>query len=157
MNENETIEKYFKNCGFGQHKETARFLLENTIKLLDEFNVNYFLISGTLLGYVRHNDFIPWDDDIDLIVDSSFVTKLEEIKNKTFLQISYFCGFYKVSNMEGVHHFERKNSIYNWPFVDLFIYEQDDYYIHFFGKRWEKKYFFPSQTVNFLNISSKIP
>jgi lipopolysaccharide cholinephosphotransferase len=63
-------DKYFNSeLGFGKSKQTAIELLKITIDILNEFNINYFLISGTLLGYARHNDFIPWDDDIDLIVE----------------------------------------------------------------------------------------
>ena len=156
------LSKYFNGkTGFGEHKQTAINLMKLSIHILNEFNIDYFLISGTLLGLVRHNDFIPWDDDIDLIVHFDIFKKIKEIylKYGKILIIKVIQNYLiKISfRFEGI---KLKQNDYNWPFIDLFTYyvaPEPDNRLHFFKKIWENDKFYPPIETTFQNIQVKIP
>lgn len=68
-----------------QHIQDVELLiLKDFIEICDENNLDYYLIYGTEIGAVRHHGFIPWDDDIDLIMfrdDYERFLKVMEEKN----------------------------------------------------------------------------
>ena len=54
-------------------------ILVDVTDYLDKHNLKYVLASGTLLGAIRHQGFIPWDDDIDIDMPRDDYEKLHAL------------------------------------------------------------------------------
>lgn len=61
--------------------------------LCRENDIQYYLLGGSAIGAIRHKGFIPWDDDLDIIMDNTNYEKFLSVctqkldKEKYFLQI----------------------------------------------------------------------
>ena len=52
-------------------------------QILEKNNIDYMLSFGTLLGAVRHGDFVPWDDDFDLwIFDDNYAKAIQVLRKE---------------------------------------------------------------------------
>ena len=54
-------------------------ILKEFIKICEENNLNYYMYAGSLLGTIRHKGFIPWDDDLDVIMFREDFEKFKKI------------------------------------------------------------------------------
>jgi hypothetical protein len=167
--------------GFGEQKPLAIALLKKTIELMDILGVTYFLISGTLLGKVRHGDLIPWDDDMDIMVSSNIISKLNLLRkiapemcviNKGGFLVKLCwrnnAGTIPVPPKEDLARFIEVGDNYTFPFIDLFIYNENEHWtnangnpnpriINFFKKNWDAAHFFPLRKTVFCGMIVNVP
>ena len=58
----------FKDYGLRPVWDKLLDLYERFDAFCKEHHLRYYVTGGTLLGAVRHNGFIPWDDDFDVVM-----------------------------------------------------------------------------------------
>lgn len=108
-------------------------MLEKFIDVCERNHLNYFMDGGTLLGAVRHEGFIPWDDDIDVIMPRKDYDQLFEIAEKEFQHPYFFQttfsenALYRThaqlrnSNTTGFIEADRGKNINKGIFMDIFV------------------------------------
>lgn len=69
-------------------------------RVCKENGIKYMIDGGTLLGAARHGGFIPWDDDIDVIMLREEYEKLDKIASDKF-KAPYFWQTYKTDKDHG--------------------------------------------------------
>lgn len=96
-------ESYFRRevrCGYEVSEKVKKIwavelnLLEYFDNLCREYHLRYFADYGTLLGAVRHQGFIPWDDDIDVVMFRDDYEKLKTIAPGVVCQPYFFQNAY---------------------------------------------------------------
>lgn len=98
-------------------------------KLFTENNLVYWIDSGTLLGAVRHQDIIPWDDDCDIVILEENLNKLLNLKekiNKLGYDIIFWKFVYKIFPLNGDKINSEFNFPYKFPFVDIFVFKKEN-------------------------------
>jgi len=110
-------------------------ILKDIDRFCEENSIQYFLAYGTALGAIRHGGFIPWDDDIDIIMERSEFDKFVGLAKKKMSQkydvltmqktSGYVSTFAKLSK-KGTKFIEATNTNPRYQqgiFIDIFPYD----------------------------------
>ena len=111
-------------------------MLKEIDKICRENNIHYFLVGGSLLGAVRHQDIIPWDDDLDIGMLREDFEKFRKICPQLLPKEYSYESFREKKNCHYVFdkirfnntyfstNFSNKFQIHNGIFLDILVYDQ---------------------------------
>lgn len=87
------LDKY-RELTLEEIKKISLDILVDVANYCSKNNITYYLACGTLLGCIRHKGFIPWDDDIDIMMPRPDYEKfISEYKGK-YIVLSPNQGMY---------------------------------------------------------------
>lgn len=119
-------------------KEIWSLQLQMTKLILDvcqKHKLRIWADGGTLLGAVRHHGYIPWDNDIDLLMPREDYDRLisladKEFKHPYFLQCAYTDKEYyrghaqlRLDNTSAILSYDYFKKFHQGIFIDIFCYD----------------------------------
>lgn len=104
-------------------------ILDEIVRICKEHGLRYCLTGGTCLGAVRHSGFIPWDDDIDIIMPRKDFKRFIDI-TKDGDTGGFFLDYYMTNPSYGrcFAKYCKRNTLFIEPnglrqaiYVDIFV------------------------------------
>lgn len=115
----------------------AKQIISEIDRICRANDIGYFVCGGTMLGYVRHGGFIPWDDDMDIGMLRADYERFLEVApsqidtERFFLQtresdpmIPYLFAKVRMNNSEYVTKYNEFRDFHKGICVDLFPFDR---------------------------------
>ena len=132
--EGETRDGYYVSPEMKKVWAVELDLLNEFMRVCKKHNLRWFADGGTILGTMRHGGFIPWDDDIDVMMMREDYEKLNKIAPTEFKHPYFWAteltdpglnhGYAQLQNIQTTailkHHLPKKFTFHQGIFLDIF-------------------------------------
>ena len=147
--------------------EKLYLVIKYTTEFLEKHNIDYCIESGTLIGCVRHDGIIPWDDDVDIMIFKEGYFKLKKLMNKynnenhKILHITPGFKLFYDNESYGelfLYDLDKKNGVYRmaFPYID----NKPTFYtgkLYFDYQRFNEEDIFPTKKTLFEDFYVRTP
>lgn len=165
INRNQSVkEAIFSHQAWeSRQKKDAIGIMQYLSSLAIKINIDLFLHAGTLLGGVRHNGIMPWDDDIDLMMNEKDIDIfIQKVKEEGLVE---HCTWIWPKTEQEYHKFWFKTGKktegfpYLFPFIDIWILsEKENNQIHTCdGYHFMHDVYYPAKPCLFEGCNLKLP
>lgn len=103
-------------------------LLKELAYVCEKNNFKYILDAGTLLGAMRHSRFIPWDDDIDILMFREDYEKIVSAFKNTTRNSDIYAEYHRDKDTNSQYFIKIKHK--KCPFLGVDIFPLDSYGKH---------------------------
>ncbi|XP_005111305.2 uncharacterized protein LOC101852217 [Aplysia californica] len=113
----------------GREQQMMLFAMLSTTQALSAFNISYYVSDGTLIGYWRHHGLTPWDDDVDMFIDSEKWPLARKVLScLPDLELNMGSDYmWKLFHKDA--ELWQGESFLKFPFIDVFLYRNDSEHV----------------------------